>query len=383
MTETTDQLVFLAVVLARFLIPLTIPRYPLPGVIASLVLDAIDQTIFQQFTNLNLDGYQGYDKALDIYYLTITYIATLRNWSNLFAFKVSRFLWYYRLVGITLFELTGARWLLIVFPNTFEYFFIFYEIVRLRWDPRRLSKRAVIIATAAIWIFIKLPQEWWIHIAQLDMTDFLKENLFGVPTDAGLGEILQANIWVIPAIIILAVVIVVGGRWLLRRLPPADWSLSFDADSHQDEETGYTETETIKPLSGRFFDSRLIEKVVLISLVGIIFAQILPDVQASNLELAVGVAFVIILNTVISHWLARHGTELTSMVRQFVVMTVVNFVLILLYAFLLPNFDGSINLGNTLFFVLLLTLIVTLFDSYHQQYEARFIAPEETMALES
>ncbi len=140
MTETTDQLVFLAVVLARFLIPLTIPRYPLPGVIASLVLDAIDQTIFQTFTNLNLDGYQGYDKALDIYYLTITYIATLRNWSNLFAFKVSRFLWYYRLIGITLFELTGARWLLIVFPNTFEYFFIFYEIVRLRWDPRRLTK---------------------------------------------------------------------------------------------------------------------------------------------------------------------------------------------------------------------------------------------------
>ncbi len=113
---------------------------------------------------------------------------------------------------------------------------------------------------------------------------------------------------------------------------------------------------------------------------GIIFAQILPDVRASNLELAIGVAFVIILNTVISHWLARRGTDLTSMVRQFIVMTVVNFALILLYAFLLPNFDGSINLGNTLFFVLLLTLIVTLFDRYHQIYEARFIAPEETPA---
>jgi hypothetical protein len=56
-----------------------IPRYPFPGVVIALVLDAIDQTIFQQFTNLNLDGYQGYYKALDIYYLTLTYIATLRN----------------------------------------------------------------------------------------------------------------------------------------------------------------------------------------------------------------------------------------------------------------------------------------------------------------
>ena len=43
-----------------------------------------------------------------------------------------------------------------------------------------MSKRTVILSAAAIWIFIKLPQEWWIHIAQLDMTDFIKETLFGV-----------------------------------------------------------------------------------------------------------------------------------------------------------------------------------------------------------
>ena len=121
--ETADSLVFWAVVLGRLLIPLIIPRYPLPGVVAALLLDAVDQTIFQVFTNLNLDGYQGYDKALDIYYLTITYISTLRNWTNLFAFKVSRFLWYYRLVGVTLFELLHLRPLLLIFPNTFEYFF--------------------------------------------------------------------------------------------------------------------------------------------------------------------------------------------------------------------------------------------------------------------
>jgi hypothetical protein len=376
MSETTDLLVFWAVVLARFLIPLTIPRYPLPGVLVALVLDAIDQTIFQQFTNLNLEGYQGYDKALDIYYLTITYISTLRNWTNLFAFQVSRFLWYYRLFGVTLFELTyeppGIRWLLLIFPNTFEYFFIFYEIVRLRWDPVRLTKRATIIAAAAIWIFIKLPQEWWIHIAQMDMTDFLKEQVFGVPTDAGLGEILQANPWVIPAIIILVVLIVLGVRWLLRKLPPADWSLSFDADSHLDEETGFEETGTIKPPSGRFFNSALIEKIVLVAMVSVIFAQILPDMRATNLQVAVGVAFVIILNTVISHWLARRGTDLGASILQFVVMTAVNFGLVLVYAFLLPNFEGSINLGNTLFFVLLLTLIVTLFDRYHLVYQRRF-----------
>jgi hypothetical protein len=49
----------------------------------ALILDGIDQTIFQTYTTLSLDHYQGYDKALDIYYLSIAYIATIRNWTNL------------------------------------------------------------------------------------------------------------------------------------------------------------------------------------------------------------------------------------------------------------------------------------------------------------
>ena len=128
--------------------------------------------------------------------------------------------------------------------------------------------------------------------------------------------------------------------------------------------------------SERFFNAVLIEKIVLISLVSIIFAQVLPGVQASLLEIAVGVAFVIVINTVLSHWLARRGTNWGSVLREFIVMAVVNFGLVLVYAFLLPNFDGSINLGNTLFFALLLTLIVTLFDRYRQVYLARFPTPD-------
>ena len=47
-----------------------------------------------------------------------------------------------------------------------------------------MGTKTVVLAAAAIWIFIKLPQEWWIHIAQLDMTDFIKETLFGVDPTA-------------------------------------------------------------------------------------------------------------------------------------------------------------------------------------------------------
>jgi hypothetical protein len=372
MIETSDLLIFWIIVAARFLVPLTIPRYPLPAILAALIIDAGDQTIFQQFTNLPLEGYQGYDKALDIYYLTIAYISTLRNWTNLFAFQVSRFLFYWRLVGVVLFELTQLRPLLLIFPNTFEYFFIFYEAVRLRWDPKRLTKRFVIGAAAAIWIFIKLPQEYWIHIAQLDTTDFIKQNIFGVPTDTPWGEILATNLWVIPVLVVVVVLILVVARWITRRLPPADWGLKVAADPIPAAFAEGNEGSDMNTQSERLVNPALIEKIVLISLVSAIFAQVLPGVQASLLEIAIGVAFVIVINTALSQWLARRGTDWGSTLRQFIVMSVVNFGLVLVYAWLLPNLDGSINLGNTLFFALLLTLIVTLFDRYRQVYLMRF-----------
>src|SRR6476620_5416727 len=115
--------VFVAVVGARFLVPLLIPRYPLPAVVASLLLDGVDQTIFQLF-GYDPPGYQSYDKAMDIFYLSLAYLAAMRNWDNLHAFAVARFLFYYRLVGAFLFEMTHERAVLLIFPNTFEYFFI-------------------------------------------------------------------------------------------------------------------------------------------------------------------------------------------------------------------------------------------------------------------
>ena len=176
------EFVILAVILSRLLVPLLIIRFPLPAIIACLVIDAVDQTVFTAVApDADLTGYQTYDKALDIYYLVIAYISTLRNWTNRFALEVSRFLIYYRLVGVVLFELSGIREILFIFPNTFEYFFIFYESVRLFWDPRRMNNMLVVGAAAFIWIFIKLPQEYWIHIAQLDLTDFVQEDIFGVP----------------------------------------------------------------------------------------------------------------------------------------------------------------------------------------------------------
>ena len=86
---TVQTVVFLAVVGARFFVPLLIPRFPLPAVVAALVLDGVDQSIFQAF-GYDPPGYQGYDKAMDVYYLAIAYLSTLRNWTSRPAFRVAQ-----------------------------------------------------------------------------------------------------------------------------------------------------------------------------------------------------------------------------------------------------------------------------------------------------
>jgi hypothetical protein len=364
---TFDILVFLVVVLARFGIPLFIPRFPLPSIVAAMLLDAADQTIFQQFTDLDLSSYQSYDKALDVYYLAIAYISTLRNWTNATGYATARFLWCYRLIGVAAFELTQWRALLLVFPNTFEYFFMWFEAVRLRWNPIRLTRQQVIGAAAFIWIVIKLPQEYWIHVAQLDTTDLLKERVLGVSVDTRWSEALSQNLWVFPVLLVLGLAVVVLLRRVRRRLPEPDWALSFDVDTHLEP----VQPALVKARRNQAIRHGLIEKIVLVGLVSVIFSRLLPSVDTHSLAVFSGVAFVVAVNAFVSHWFAARGTHWRSLATEFVAMAAVNLAAGLVYVILLPGNSDNFDLGAPLFLTLLLTLIVTLYDRYRPVHDAR------------
>ena len=253
---------FLAVIGARFLVPLLIPRFPLPAIFACLVLDAADQSIFQAF-GYDPPGYQGYDKAMDVYYLAIAYLSTLRNWSSVAAYRVTRFLYFYRLVGVVAFELTQVRALLLIFPNTFEYFFMAYEAIRSRWRTTRWGLRWWIGVAAFIWMFIKLPQEWWIHVAQLDFTEFIADNAWAAPTIMVLLLIAAGAFWI----------------WGRPRLLPADhpWRFAADPlpeglDTGAEQSQAYADNEAVWSIA-------TLEKVVLLGLLSVIFAQTLPELR--------------------------------------------------------------------------------------------------------
>ena len=329
--------VFTTVVLLRFLVPLLIPRFPLPAILACLVLDAADQTIFQAFTDDPLLGYQTYDKALDVYYLAIAYCSSMRNWTDPVAFQTSRFLYLYRLVGVTMFELFNARWMLLVFANTFEYFFIVYEAVRTRWNPLRLSASAVLGIAAFIWIFIKLPQEWWIHIAQLDFTDAMENHPY---------------MWGVFAVLAIALATVI---WVKREsIPASDWPFTVDVNRHLPPRAAPGER-------GPVFSAILLEKVVFLSLICVIFAQVLPDIESSNLGVAVGVGLMVVLNALVTEFLYRRGHRWTHIVPAFAITLAINVGIVFADSLLVRTGRDAPRL-NTVFFVLLVSLLVAMFD---------------------
>lgn len=368
-----DLVIFGIVVLLRIGVPLFIPRFPLPAMILAMIIDAADQTIFQAYTNLDLTNYQSYDKALDVYYLAVAYLSTMRNWRHQVAFDTSRFLWYYRLVGVTLFELLHIRAILLIFPNTFEYFFDFYQAVRTRWNPLRMSKRFVIGAAALIWIAIKLPQEYWIHVAQLDTTDFVKEDLFGVPVETGWGEIISDNPLVFAVLLGVLIVAVFAVRHVIRNvLPDKDWNFTFREDGETSDIAPERLSEQVRSMRGRILTIELVEKTVLLALIMIIFVRIVPGTPAGPFEQTVMVAIFLILNMLVSEAIVRlMGWSDQALAGDFVGMMGVNTAVLAILWVILPG-DRSFHWAAALFFVFMLSVMITMYDRYRPIYLARF-----------
>ncbi len=352
MGSSLDLWVFWGVAIARLLLPLLIFKYPLPAILGCLVLDGIDETVFQTFTDLDLTNYQAYDKALDIYYLVIAYLATMRNWRSNPAFLIGAGLLYYRLVGVLAFNLTDSqyRFLLLVFPNTFEYFFIFYEAVRTRFVPERISARFWLIAAAVIWVFIKLPQEAWIHVAKFDFTDAVSDHPW-------FGALCLA------ALIAAAIVF---QKWVRPRIAPADHDLTFEADPVPATLT----TPSLRiPSTQRLFGFTLLEKVVLIALLTVLFETILPDMTASTAQIFVGSTVLIVINSALGIHIARRGPRYDSLIVSFIVLATANLSLVFAVAAVLQG-GTPYDIEATVFFIMLLALMVVLYDRYRPVHEA-------------
>jgi hypothetical protein len=293
---------------------------------------------------------------------------------------MGQFLFYFRLVGVAAFELSDTRFVLFLFPNTFEYFFIFYEAVRMHWNPARIGKWTVVVATLVIWVFVKLPQEWWIHIAQMDLTDFVKEELFGVALDTTWRSAVAESPEVVAGAVALLSILGIGGYAALRRWAPGeDHDLRLAADPLPSALKGGEVYRTVR-MHSRLFDRALAEKVVLTSLVWTIFVSMLPGLDAGLLQVGLSVGTFVVLNSLVTQWLARRGRSWRSVGLEFATMAVVNLGLVTVLEVLegaLAIAPYRLSLDSALFFVFLLTVLIVMFDRYRIVRLAREVARGE------
>lgn len=151
----------IAVIALRFLLPLCILRFPLVGVIACAMLDVYDYHFIGGY-----EWYQVVDKLLDIYYLGIAAFTVLK-WQDITAKWIALSAYLYRVVGVVLTMTLDQRWLLMVFPNFFEPFFIFYLLfVYMSKTTKMLTSRWIAVAVIAVLLLPKLVQEYVLHVYQ-------------------------------------------------------------------------------------------------------------------------------------------------------------------------------------------------------------------------
>jgi len=164
----------LIIVLLRLAVPVSILRWPLAGGLFSMLLDALDVVLIEMIGQGGFEHYAALDKGLDTYYLAFEVFVSLR-WEPI-ARWTSVALFAYRAVGVVAFEATQTRALLLVFPNLFENFYVFYLVMRRVAPAYVLTPRNL-----AMWLMLllipKLAQEYLLHYAEAQPWDWIKRNV--------------------------------------------------------------------------------------------------------------------------------------------------------------------------------------------------------------
>ncbi len=171
-------MVLIILTLLRIVVPFSILRWPLFGILLSSFLDLNDYFYLSQ-SGIDMSNYQTWDKLLDTLYLAIA-AYTCFSWKEVFAKKVAIFSFLYRFVGVFLEIAFNNRSLLFLFPNFFENFFIFCLVYKkFRKEDLFINRKVTTIVILAI-LLPKLLQEYSMHLVQTPPTQIF--DLSKLPT---------------------------------------------------------------------------------------------------------------------------------------------------------------------------------------------------------
>jgi Na+/glutamate symporter len=159
--------------------------------------------------------------------------------------------------------------------------------------------------------------------------------------------------------------------WVVtHRLPPADRRIRFAADPLPEALDTEKERAAYRARTWRDLDANLLVKVVLISLLCVIFGEILPRNTASAAQIALVVSVVVVLNSVTSLAFSRRRISIERVPVDFVAVAALNVLIFVV----LREISARFVLDHALFFALLISLIVVLYDRYRPVRDYRVAA---------
>lgn len=179
----------------RLLVPLSILRWPLLGIIIAINLDLNDWYSYVFQNTIDYENYQIWDKFLDIYYISLAAF-TSRFWKDNIARKISIISLIYRAVGVVIFMATGNRIFLFLFPNFFENFFVFYLVYRKLFGKDQIFtsiKTGVILLVGLL--IPNLIQEYLSHVAKFTPLEIIDVRNYFPLLNAVFPKNLDLSFW--------------------------------------------------------------------------------------------------------------------------------------------------------------------------------------------
>ena len=172
---TLEQLV---IALIRLTGSLLVLRWAFLGAILAILIDFSD-LFWMGFLDLGgIPNYQTFDKWLDLIYMFAFFTVAIK-WSG-YDKSIAIALFFFRMIGFVVFELTHIRFFLFFFPNVFEFWFLFV-VARKYYRPQQVMSLKNICLVLLICLILKLGQEWILHGGKyLDSFTFFEavENIY-------------------------------------------------------------------------------------------------------------------------------------------------------------------------------------------------------------
>lgn len=153
----------LIVATIRVLGALPVLRWAFVGAIIAILADASNVFLLDLLDMNAMGSYHQFDKWADQAYM-LTFLIVALRWRGV-PRNVAVGLYAYRLAGVVAFEATGVRALLLVFPNLFEFWFLFVASLP-HWKPDFTFSAQRVLSVTPLLLIAKECQEFVLHGAR-------------------------------------------------------------------------------------------------------------------------------------------------------------------------------------------------------------------------